>query len=318
MDGNYGAIALALMTDLSTAPAAPTHTLGVKTFADPMPKGIYTDEQIATGTKFGTDRQFQGWESGEKQITARATMKDLPVLLTAMLGTPDASGLITPRANDYGAMMPGQPLAVWQKHPLRNVLFKGAQVSGLSINFQTRQTAEMTVRLFAGNPEKLTELPVLPPIASTGLVKFLNLCVTVDGKKYAVESGTLDIAQPMQAEDGARGCDEDNRAFPLGVSSNGSLTASLSFTLSEVGAGAGGGTLTGLLDMAEPDPATGEVSKKVVVVSLEVGGKPIKFTFPSAEISAENIPNGLGRLVVGLRATGTGLGVPPVTVLITP
>lgn len=318
MDGNYGAIALALMTDLSTVPATPTHTLGVKTFADPMPKGVYTDEQIATGTKFGTDRQFQGWESGEKQITARATMKDLPVLLTAMLGTPDTNGLITPRANDYGAMMPGQPLAVWQKHPLRNVLFKGAQVSGLSINFQTRQTAEMTVRLFAGNPEKLTELPVLPPIASTGLVKFMNLCVTVDGKKYAVESGTLDIAQPMQAEDGARGCDEDNRAFPLGVSSNGSLTASLSFTLSEVGAGAGGGTLTGLLDMAEPDPATGEVSKKVVVVSLEVGGKPIKFTFPQAEISAENIPNGLGRLVVGLRATGTGLGVPPVTVLITP
>lgn len=323
MDGNYGAVALALMTDLTTVPAAPTITLGVKQFADPQPKGTYTDEQIATGTKFGVDRVFQGWESGEKQIVARATMRDLPPILTALLGTPDGTtGLITPRSADYGALMPGQPVAVWQKHPLRNVLFKGAQISGVTINFQTRQTAEATVRIFTGSPEKLTTLPTLPAIASTGLVKFANLALTIDGKNYAPESGTLDISQPMQVEDGARGYDAAVRDYPLGVSTNGSLTASMSFSLSEVGAGAGvgpkKGDLIGLLDLATPDGTTGEVVKKVVEVSLEVGGKPIKFTFPSAEISADNIPNGLGRLVVGFKATGTGLGVPPLTVTITP
>lgn len=319
MDGNLGAVALALMTDLATVPAAPTITLGVKQYADPMPKGIYTDEEIATGTKFGKDRVFQGWESSEKQIVARATMRDLPLLLTALLGTPNATtGLITPRSADYGAMMPGQPVAVWQKHPLRNVLFAGAQISGLSINFQTRQTAEVTTSIFAGNPEKLTVLPTLPAIASTGLVKFSNLCLTVDGKKYAPESGTLEISQPMQVEDGARGCDTAKRDYPLGVSTNGSLAASIAFTLSEVGAGIDTGSLVGLLDMTEPDGTTGEVARKVVEVSFEVGTKPIKFTFPSAEISAENIPNGLGRLVVGFRATGMGLGVPPLTVTITP
>lgn len=318
MDGNLGSVSLALMTDLTTV-GTPTITLGVKQFADPMPKGIYTDEEIATGTKFGKDRQFQGWESGEKQIVARATMRDIPLLLTALLGTPDpATGIITPRSEDYGALMPGQPVAVWQKHPLRNVLFKGAQISGLTFNFQSRQTAEVTTKIFTGNPEKLAQLPTMPAIASTDLVKFMNLCVKVDGKMYAVESGTLDISQPMQVEDGARGCDAAARAYPLGVSGNGSLMASLDFTLSEVGAAAGGGTLTGLLDMAEPDPATGEVAKKVVEVSFVVGTKPIKFTFPSANIEATNIPNGLGRLAVGFKASGTGLGVPPITVTITP
>lgn len=316
MDGNYGAIALALMTDLTTVPAAPTITLGVKQFADPMPRYNRQEETIATGTKFGKQMVTQGVETGEKSILARATMRDLPILLTAMLGTPDATGLIVPRPDNYGAMMPGQPLAVWQKHPLRNVLFAGAQLSGLTINFNTRQTGEVTARIFTGNPEKLDVLPTMPAIASTGLVRFADLALRIDGKRYAPESGSVEISQPMTVDDGAQGDLPDEKMYPIGVSTNGALTAKVSFTLSETGAGVDSGSLIGLLDMATPDSATGEVATKSVEVSFNVGGKVMKFTLPSAEIAADNIPNGLGRLVVGFSAEGTGLGAPPLTVTV--
>lgn len=313
MDGNYGLIGLALMTGLADNPAAPTITLGVKQFLNPMPTYTRTDEAIATGTKFGTQRVVQGEEMGEKTLVARATMRDLPLLLTSCLGTPDGTGLITPREADFAALAPGQPLAVWQKHPLRNMKWRGAQITSLTINFQNRQTADVTVGIMTSNGEKLETLPTFPAIASTGLVKFLNWYLKVDAKTYAPESGSIELRFPMQVEDGARGLDAANRMSPIGVSANGAMTARVAFTLSEVGAGVATGSLATLLDLATPDPATGEPVTKAVETGFEVGGETIKFNFPNAEIAADNIPNGLGRLMIGFSASGVGLGVPPVT-----
>lgn len=315
LDGNLGIVGLALMTDTTTIPNAPTISLGVKQFADPMPQYVETTEEIATGTRWGQQMTVQGVQSGNKSLVARATLRDLPVLLTALLGTPNATtGLITPRANDYGALMPGQPVAVWQKHPVLNSVFPAAQIGGLSINMQTRQTAEVTVTL---NTAKVTNpgstMPTFPAIASTGLLKFMNWYVSIGGTKYAPESGTIEITQPMTAEDGAQGTDTAGQMYILGWSTNGSLTAQMTCVLSEAGAAKYGGTIAGLIAQAMPDATTGERTPQAVETGFTVGDKTIKFNFPSGKVMTQNIPNGLGRLAVTFQVTAEGLGVAPIT-----
>lgn len=314
LDGNYGLVGFAPMTDTASTPAVPTLTLGVKTFADPMPQYIETTEEIATGTRFGSQSTVQGVQSGNKSLVARGTLRDLPPLLSAFLGEPnETTGLITPRSNDYGALMPGQPLYVWQKHPLINSTFPAAQIGGITINIANRQTAEVTVTLNTAKVENPTVMPVFPAIASTELLKFMDWYVMIGGVKYAPESGSIEITQPMTAEDGAQGTDADGKMYILGWSTNGSMTAQMTCVLSEAGAGKYGGSMTTLIQAAMPDPATGERATKVVETGFNVGGKTIKFNFPQGKVMTSNIPNGLGRIAVTFQVMGQGLGVPPVT-----
>lgn len=314
LDGNLGIVGVALMTDATTLPNAPTLSLGVKQFADPMPQYVETTEEIATGTRWGRQMTVQGVQSGNKSLVARATLRDLPLLLTGLLGTPDTTtGLITPRANDFGALMPGQPLMVWQKHPVLNSVFPAAQIGGLTINIQTRQTAEVTVTLNTAKVDNPASMPAFPAIASTGLLKFMNFYISIGGTKYAPESGSIEITQPMTAEDGAQGTDPSGQMYILGWSTNGSLTAQMTCVLSEAGAAKYGGSMAGLIAQAIPDPATGERATKAVEAGFTVGDKTIKFNFPAGKVMTQSIPNGLGRLAVTFQVMAEGLGVAPIT-----
>ncbi|MCP2015617.1 hypothetical protein L1280_002785 [Deinococcus sp. HSC-46F16] len=314
MQGNTGKIGLALMNDTTTLPAAPAITLRAKQYADPMPQYTETEEDVATGTRFGRQKFIQGVQAGNKTIVAAATLRDLPLLLQALLGAPDGTGLITPRPTDYGALMPGQPVAVWQAHPLMDSLFPAAQIGGLTINIPNRNNAEVSVTLNTARVNELTPpLPAFPPLVSTGVMQMLHWYLKIDDVVYKPESGSIVIEQGMEAEDGAQGLDDAGKMYVLGWSANGPLTARVEFQLSEAGAGSAA-ALRALLAAARPNAATGERVQKEVETGFKIGDKDVKFTFPTAQLIANNIPNGLGRLVVGMQAEGVGLGVPPVLV----
>lgn len=313
MQGNQGQIGLALMTDNATVPASPTITLRAKQFADPMPQFTETTEDVATGTRFGQQKFIQGVQAGNKQIQATATVRDLPLILTALLAAPDATGLITPRPDQFGAMMPGQPVAVFQKHPLMDSLFPAAQIGGLTLNIPNRNNVEMNVTLNTARvADWPAQAPVFPPLA-TSVLQMLHWYLKVDGEEFAPESGSIEIAQGMEAEDGAVGELEAERLYVLGWSLNGPLTAKTSFVLNESGAARFGGSLRALLAKARPNQAGTRVQLPVET-GFNIGGKNYVFKFPNAELRATNIPNGLGRLTVTLEAEGVGLGVPPVLV----
>lgn len=314
MQGNQGMVGLALMTDNATVPAKPEITLRVKQFADPMPQFIETTEDLATGTRFGQQKFIQGVQAGNRTIQAAATARDLPLLLTALLAAPDGTGLITPRPDQYGAMMPGQPVAVYQKHPLMDSLFPAAQIGGVTLTIPNRQNVDMSVTLNTARTADMTQAPVFPPLAATGVMQMMHWYLKVGDVEYAPESGTIEIQQGMEAEDGAQGLHNDERMYVLGWSLNGPLTARTTFVLSESGAAKYGGDLKALLAKAKPDLSTGERVKLPVETGFSIGGKQYVFRFPTAELKADNVPNGLGRLTVGLSADGVGLGTPPVVV----
>lgn len=314
MQGNQGILGLALMTDNTTVPAAPTIALRVTQFADPFPKYTETEDQVATGTRFGTQKFIQGIESGSKTIQATATLRDLPMLLTTLLNAPDGTGLITPRPNSYAALAPGQPLMVWQKHPLKDSVFQAAQVSALTINIPNRQNADVSVTLNTAWVAPMGTAPTFPPLAATGILQFLHFWVTIGGVKVAPESGSIEITQGMVAADGAQGKDDAKKMNILGWELDGQLTARLRFTLSESGAGVSTQTLLGLIALATPDASTGLRPTQAVEAGFKLGTDEIKFTFPNCEIMADNPPTGLGRLTVDFDAMSKNLGTAPVTV----
>lgn len=312
MDGSQGKIGLALMTDNTTVPAAPSITLRARQYADPMPQYTETEDTVATGTRFGTQKFIQGVTAGNKTVQATATLRDLPLLLTALLAAPVA-GVITPRPGPFGVLMPVQPVAVWQAHPLADSLFPAAQVGGVTINIPTRDNATVDVTLNTARVETPGSLPVFPAIAATGILQFLQFFVTIDGKKVAPESGSIVIEQGMEAEDGAQGQDAAKNMFVIGYSLNGPLRARVTFQLSESGAGVDTLTLRGLMDKARPG-ANGLRTPVAIEAGFKIGTDTIKFNIPVANLLADQVPNGLGRVVVGFTAEASSVGVAPLTV----
>lgn len=317
MDATQGKIGLALQTALGTIPAQPTVSLLPKNFLNPMPEVTETTEDVATGNRFGELKLIQGFAAGNNQLTATATERDLKPLLEALLGPVDAAtGKITVRPGNFAAMSPNQPVTVWQKHPLADVLFPNAQISEIRINIPNRNTAEIQVTINTAANQAIADIKTItfPPLAASRFIQMLHWYVKVGGKKVAPESGAIIFRQEVQAEDGAQGLDLDKRMFVIGWTANGPLTASVEFVLNESGAGIDGESLKSLVTKATPDRSTGERAKVAVETGFLIGGKQTIFSYPEATLTASNIPTGLRDKTVSFTASGVGLGVSPVEV----
>ena len=308
-----GKIGLALQETLGQPAAAPTVTLRVRQFADPMPKYIEKEDEIALGNRFGSQSFVQGIETGQQQLRATATERELLPLLTAILAAPNEAGLIVPRPDTFGAGMPGQPLTIWQQHPLMNSLFVGAQLTGITLNMPTRDNVEITVSIMtAGGVDFEPSEVVFPPVPAD-VIQFLHWYLKIGDQLVAPESGSIEINQKMSVSDGAQGLHPEEAMNPLGMDLDGQLDARCKFKLHEAGAVKYGGDLKTIVALSKPG-AGGRRSQQRVETGFEIAGKKYVFTLPNAEIRTTDIPNGTGKIVVGLEAVGVGLGVPPVTV----
>ncbi|EYB68932.1 hypothetical protein DEIPH_ctg013orf0038 [Deinococcus phoenicis] len=315
MDASTAKLGLALMTNLATLPDAPTVTLRARQLADPTPTFTETDDPVAIGNRYGQMRVLQGVQANSKQIQATGMLRDLPFLLQPILGAPDGTGLITPRPDAYAALMPVQPLAVFQKHPLQDALFPGAMMSELVINVTQRDTSTVSVTLNTTRVDEMPAVTTWPAAAASDYLKFLNFWIIVNGVKLAPETATITLAQGMEPEDGAQGTDPQGRMFVLGYTLNGPLTAKLAFSINESGAAKYGGTLKGLHAMSQPDLATGERAIFDVKFGFDLGaGKQVEFTFPNANLRGQQFPTGLGKIVASYEAESTNVGAPPVLV----
>ncbi|WP_146202703.1 hypothetical protein [Deinococcus irradiatisoli] len=297
--GKYGAIAIALQTAVGTAADAPTNTLRTTAFGNPMPEYTYTNDEIADGTIFESGEQLQGVAASQRQITAQATLADLPVLLTAMLGTPGtASGsplqaTLTPRLNDYAALAPGQPLTVWQPHPVRNSLFTDVQISSIVITISSRATATVQVTFNTTRVSMLGSVPVLPAIATAELAKFMNFFVKYATNPVLPTEATITITQPMEAEDAAQGLDSANNLYAVGWSRSGPLSAMVNIRL-------GAATIPDTMRAAYEAG-----SDAVLEAGFKVGTKELSVKFPHSRVSTFVPDGGLGRIVVPIDIKAT-------------
>jgi len=297
--GKYGAIAIALQTAVGTAATTPTNTLRTTAFGNPMPEYTYTNNEIADGTIFETGEQLQGVVASQRQITAEATLADLPLLLTAMLGTPaTAAGSppqakLTPRLDDYAALAPGQPLTVWQPHPVRNSLFTDVQISSIVITISSRATATVQVTLNTTRVSPLASVPVLPAISNVELAKFMNFFVKYAAGTVKPTEATITITQPMEAEDAAQGLDSANNLYAVGWSRGGALSAMVNIRL-------GAATI--------PDAFRDAYEARtdaVLEAGFKVGTKELSVKFPHSRVSTFVPDGGLGRIVVPIDIKAT-------------
>lgn len=290
--GKYGAIAIALQTALGTPATAPTNTLRTTAFGNPMPEYTYTNDPIADGTIFETGEQLQGVAASQRQITAQATLADLPMLLTAMLGTPGAASgtppqaTLTPRLDDFAALAPGQPLTVWQPHPVRNSLFTDVQISSLVITISSRATSTVQVTLNTTRVGSIATVPVLPAVSNTELAKFMNFFVRYAAGVVKPTEATITITQPMEAEDAAQGLDAANNLYAVGWSRSGALTAMVNI---RVGAASAPEIMRDAYESG---------ADAVLEAGFKIGAKELSVKFPHSRVSTFVPDGGLGRIVV--------------------
>lgn len=293
--GKYGAIAIALQTALGTAATAPTNTLRTTAFGNPMPEFTYTNDEIADGSIFESGEQLQGVASSQRQITAQATLADLPLLLTAMFGAPTA-GKIAPRLDDFAALAPGQPLTVWQPHPVKSSLFTNVQISSLVITVSNRATATVQVTFNTTRVVPIATMPVLPPLATTDIAKFMNFFVKYGGNTVLPTEATLTFTQPMEAEDAAQGLDPSNQLYAVGWSRSGAVTAMLNLRIGSAS------SPQALLDAYESG------ADAVLEAGFKIGSKELSTKFFHSRVSSATPDGGLGRILIpfDIKATYSG------------